>query len=273
MNEEKEKYRIGFDIGDTDVKSSFRLRGCAWHATENEARLGCAGLDVAASAVASTSVSRMSTYPRLAGASHGAAQSRTSSLKEWSDGQAEKGSWTGGGRLGAAENGPRGREWSNQRSARRFSRSPEREGSIIRDDFHVDVRFLLAEHDQIVRGCLAGAWNQQTVGSHERTRLCDVLRARILLFALDMAHLAERTDIEPDGRERVEVGKPHYRFGRIAQFKWLVADLGRRQGLTLIQVEPPLGNGRGAGFRGVEDIERPVVPTPTGPPARRPAGR
>ena len=89
----------------------------------------------------------------------------------------------------------------------------------------------------------------------------------VLPFSLEVAQLAERTDIEPDGRERVEVGKSHDRLEGNAQFEELVANLGRRQGLTLIEVEPPLGNGRGPGFRGVEDIERSVVPTSAGPPA------
>ena len=77
---------------------------------------------------------------------------------------------------------------------------------MICDDFDVDGRFLLAEHDQIVRRGLAGARDQQTVGSQERACLGDLLRARIPPFSLEIAQLARRADVEPDGRERVEIG-------------------------------------------------------------------
>ena len=112
-----------------------------------------------------------------------------------------------------------------QRQPDPLSRSLEREVSVSRDDLHVDGCFLFAEYDQIVGRCLAGTRDQHTVSSQESTRLGDLLGARIRPFPLEVAQLTKRTGIEPDGRERVEVGESHGCLKGNAQFEELVTNL------------------------------------------------
>ena len=84
-------------------------------------------------------------------------------------------------------------------------RSAERQVSMICYDFHFVRAVLFAENDQITRGLVTSARDQETTSSQEGTNLSDFLRTRILPFALHITQLAKRADVEPDGRQRVEV--------------------------------------------------------------------
>ena len=124
-----------------------------------------------------------------------------------------------------------------------------------------------AEHDQVVRLRRPRAGNQDAVSTEEHAGLGDVLGAGVFPLPPGVARPAVGCGIETHRGQRSEVGKPHRRLERDGQFEQLVTDPGRRDRLSLVEMEPAFSDRGVACLRGVEHVERPVVPPSARPVA------